>query len=76
MSKNRKNIRNKKKRDDNGMPLIVLVSIAGSTLLGYFIGEFAFYARPHPVHWASALVLALFGFLVGKIIYRYYGDIL
>jgi len=75
LTKNRKTLRRTKKPSGDGMSLIVFVSIAGSALLGYFISEIAFYVRPHPVHWATALVMALIGFLIGKIIYRYYGDI-
>ncbi len=60
---------------EDGPPLIVVLSIAMLTLLGYFIGMSAFARFPHPVHWASAAVGGLLGWGLGRIYYRTKGDI-
>ncbi|NOY99486.1 MAG: hypothetical protein GXP40_09870 [Chloroflexi bacterium] len=66
----------KKQRQEDGLPMIVFVLLAGGGLLGFLGGETIFYTRPHPVHWATALAVALAGYLIGLVIYRLRGDIL
>ena len=74
-TKTRKLTKQKEKTTSSGLPMIVVALIAGGLLLGYLAGEIVFYARSHPVHWATALMFGLLGYIVGLVIYRKYGDI-
>ena len=66
----------KKKKEPDGLPLVVLISIGALTLLGYFAGVVVFAAGPHPAHWILALLGGLLGWMLGSLYYRVRGDII
>ncbi len=76
MNKTRKKQTKKKKQANDGMPLIVFVSLLGGGLFGYLVGEIGFAVRPHPVHWAAALAGVVLGGLTGWLIFHLKGDII
>ncbi len=73
----RRSKRRLKTRPDRsrGPALVVLVGLAGGSLFGYLIGEVAFAARPHPIHWLGLLVGGLAGWALGEAYFRWRGDI-
>lgn len=56
-------------------PITVYVSAAGLGIIGYLIGEFVLSSRPHPLHWVAGATGVGFGYLVGRLVVRRYGDI-
>ena len=58
-----------------GPALVVLVGLAGGSLLGYLVGEVAFAPRPHPIHWLGLLAGGLAGWVLGEVYFRWRGDI-
>ena len=64
------------KKKDEGIPLVVFMSMMGGGIIGYLVGEMVFYLRPHPAHWAVALAGIILGSLIGLLIYRQRGDII
>ena len=60
----------------DGIALVTLMSTLGGFLLGYLGGEIGFAVRPHPVHWASGLLVAILGYAIGEVVYRRYGDVI
>ena len=58
----------------SGIPLIVLVSAAGGGILAYLIGQLTF-LQQHPIHWLLAMVGAIAGWFLGKLIYRLRGEV-
>ncbi len=56
-----------------GTPLVVLATLAGGSVLGYFIGQLAFLYQ-HPIHWGLGIVGGAVGWLTGKLIYRLRGE--
>ncbi len=65
----------RKQASQDGIALVTLMSTLGGFLLGYLGGEIGLAVRPHPVHWASGLLVALAGYGIGEVIYRRYGDV-
>ncbi len=57
----------------NGAPLIVFVSAAGSGILAYLIGQLTF-LQQHPIHWLMAIIGSIVGWFIGKFIYRLRGE--
>ncbi len=54
---------------------MVYIGIVVFGLTGYVLAEIALGTRPHPLHWLSALVGAVLGYLLGWLWYRWRGDI-
>lgn len=63
------------KRNRQGWPSVVYIGIAVFGLTGYVFAEIALGTRPHPLHWLSALVGAVLGYLLGWLWYHWRGDI-
>src|SRR3989304_3497677 len=62
MSKTRKPRKGLSRRREEGWPLVVYLWIMGLGLLSYIVvGEMALRARPHPIHWAAALLCGVAG---------------
>jgi len=68
--------RKPKTTPQDGISLVTLMSTLGGFLLGYLGGEIGFAVRPHPVHWASGLLVAILGYILGEVIYRRFGDVI
>lgn len=66
----------KKEKDSKDWPLVVYVWIAGLAILGYAVTRIGLYDSPHPIHWLSGLVGAIIGIFVGRVWYRWKGDII
>ena len=56
-------------------PVVVYLWAFGLALLGYAVGRVGLSALPHPYHWASGLLGAVVGILVGWLWYRWRGDV-
>ncbi len=63
------------KKSRQGWPSVVYIGIVVFGLTGYVLAEIALGTRPHPLHWLSALVGAVLGYLLGWLWYRWRGDI-
>ncbi len=61
------------KPSGKGTPLVVLATLAGGSVLGYFIGQLAFLYQ-HPIHWGLGIAGGAVGWLTGKLIYRLRGE--
>jgi hypothetical protein len=59
-----------------GIPVVVAFALMGGALLGYLAGETGWALSVHPIHWSVAAVGGLAGWLVGKLLYRWRGDII
>ncbi len=57
-------------------PVVVFFATFGLGILGYMIGRIALDGYSHPIHWASGLVGAVVGFIVGWLWYHWKGDII
>ncbi|OGO14096.1 MAG: hypothetical protein A2Z66_04325 [Chloroflexi bacterium RBG_13_66_10] len=76
MSKTRAPRKGRSRRREEGWPLVVYLWIMGLGLLSYIVvGEMALRARPHPIHWAAALLGGVAGAGVGWLWYRWRGDV-
>lgn len=69
MSKHTRLPKRKRQRQE-GPSLLVFGMLLSGALLGYMVGEWAFAARPHPVHWIGIPVGAVVGWLTGHVIER------
>lgn len=69
-----KKVIKKKVRQD--WPLVVYVWIIGLGFMSYLVARIALAAYPHPVHWASGIIGAIIGYFVGRLWFRWRGDIL
>ncbi|MFV2044913.1 MAG: hypothetical protein ACC700_16965 [Anaerolineales bacterium] len=74
MSARRSRSRSKTKQDD--LPLVVVIAIGGGLFLGYFIGETVLLIQSHPVHWGVAALGGVVGWALGKVYYKFRGDII
>lgn len=57
------------------LPLVVYTWIIALAIIGYVVGRIVLDAYPHPFHWLSALGGAILGYLIGRLWYRWRGDI-
>lgn len=70
-------------RSAKATPLKIRVTAPGSLIavIGLFVGFFGGYVgsrllvEPHPLHWLSAFIAAVAGYIIGMLIYRWRGDI-
>lgn len=76
MSKHAKNTKSISKPARKDWPLVIYVWIIGLGITSYLIARIALDAQPHPLHWASGLAGAVLGYFVGRLWYRWRGDIL
>lgn len=64
------------KRTGKDWPLVVYVWVAGLGFTSYLVARIALDAQPHPLHWGAGLAGAVLGYFVGRLWYRWRGDIL
>lgn len=72
--KSKPNRRTKKVHQE--LPSIVYIWIIGLTVIGYVVGRIGLDAYPHPYHWLSGLGGAILGYYIGRLWYRWRGDIM
>jgi hypothetical protein len=73
--KKARSIKSQKKARDDGLLLVVVVFIVTSSLAGYLLAEMLLALQPHPYHWAVMGLSGISGWFLGRISYRYKGDI-
>ncbi len=73
MTARRSRTRSKIKQD--GLPLVVVLAVGAGLLLGYLVAETALVVQPHPLHWGAALLGGVAGWALGKVYYKFRGDI-
>jgi hypothetical protein len=56
-------------------PLVVYMWAVGLGVSGYLAGRLVFVDRPHPYHWAAAVLGVCLGIVAGWLWYRWRGDI-
>ena len=56
-------------------PVVVYFATGGFGLAGYVVARVILDGRPHPLHWALGLAGAILGYLIGRLWYRWRGDI-
>ena len=56
-------------------PVVVYIWPLSLTIVSYLVARVALDGRPHPYHWAAALLGGLVGIPVGWLWYRWRGDI-
>jgi hypothetical protein len=71
-----KSVHNNLKKARKETPMVVGLWVMGLAFLSYIIARFALYTYPHPYHWASAAAGAVIGFFVGRLWYRWKGDVI
>lgn len=55
------------------LPLQAVMGAVVVGIVGYLIGEVSLSTRPHPLHWAVALIGALLGYAGGLVLFRLRG---
>lgn len=76
MSKHTKSKKVSHKTARREWPLVVYIWIIGLGFMGYLVARIVLDAYPHPIHWASGLIGAAIGCLVGWLWYRWRGDVI
>jgi hypothetical protein len=57
-------------------PIVVYLWAFGLAISGYALARVGLSGLPHPYHWASGLIGGVVGILVGRVWYRWRGDVL
>ena len=65
----------KKKIVARAIPLVALILLATGAFVGYLGGEIILSSQSHPIHWITAGVVALLGFMVGLMFVERFGDV-
>jgi hypothetical protein len=64
-------------RERKETPLVAYFMAFVFALLGYVVlGKIILAARPHPIHWLSAILGGVLGYFLGLLWFRWKGDIL
>ena len=56
----------RKKTEDDGLALVVVVCSEAGLLVGYLLAEMVLAVQPHPFHWAVMALGGFFGVVIGK----------
>jgi hypothetical protein len=71
-----KSVKENMKKDHKEIPFVVWLWAIGLGFLSYLVARIALYTAPHPLHWASGVAGASFGYLIGWLWYRWKGDVI
>ena len=70
-----KRTKTKKVEKPEEWPVVVYMWAFGLAIISYVIARVILDGKPHPAHWAAALIGGLVGIPIGWLWYRWRGDI-